>query len=159
LFILALYFLVPAISWCGDLGVIRGHVVIPKKLDTPSAPPEAKVYVYLIDLAKWDKNKQPWPPVGTVLDFPISSIKGPKLEFQFRDVPPGSYQVSAFIDSGRPHVRPGSKSFVSYPGDYTSLQDPEVTLKAGEEKEVAISYGAYMKVPDGYTSPKYLPEE
>lgn len=139
-------------------GIIRGYVIVPQRLDTAKAAKEARIYVYVTDMAAWDKSKQPWPPVDQVLEFPIREIKEKKVSFEFTNVKPGKYQVSAFIDSGRPHVRPGSKAFTAYPGDYTSLKDPKVTIKAGEVKEVVITYGAYIKVPEGYSSPTYLPE-
>ena len=144
--------------WSGGTGVIRGDVVVPKGLDTSSAPIESKLYVYLVDVRKWDKKNVPWPPIGPVKDFPIRSIKGPKVAFEFRNVPPSTYQVHVFIDTGRPHVRPGSKSFIAYPGDYVSLKDPEVSIKPGEEKEVTLSYGTRIAVPEGYSSPKFLPD-
>jgi hypothetical protein len=145
-------------AWTADTGTIRGLVTIPVTLDTESAPEEAKVYVYLVDLGSWDRRKSPWPPISTVQAFPIRSIEGAELAFEFRNVPTGSYRVGAFLDAGRPHIRPGARSFVAYPGDYTSLNDPEVSLKPGDDKQITISYGARVTVPEGYTAPKYLPE-
>jgi hypothetical protein len=156
--VIGLLFLLPGVFGSDSTGVIRGHVVVPKTLDTEKSPKEAKIFVYILDLAIWKRTKQPRPPIDLVQEFPIRDIKEKKVSFEFTNVKPGKYQVSAFIDNGRPHIRPGSKAFVAYPGDYTSLKDPEVTLKAGEVKEVAILYGAYIKIPDGYTSPIYLPK-
>ncbi len=138
-----------------EKGTIRGSCLVPTKLDAAKAEKEAKYYIYLQKPSE-NSDKSPFPPVLQVIAYDLKSLAGKHVTFEFKDLDPGSYLVSVHIDSGRPYVRPGSKAFVAYPGDYTSMNRKPVKVSAGQVAEVSITSGAYIPVPNGYTSPLYL---
>lgn len=141
-------------------GVIRGYVRLPDKIDLAATPKEAKLYVYLKDYApKQGKEVFPWEaPVNEVLDFEINSLKSHRVAFEFLNLPKGTYGVSVLIDTGRPHVSPGSMNFTAFPGDYTGGTKDNVNLEHNQAVEVSINQGLYITIPDGYEAPLYSSE-
>jgi hypothetical protein len=140
-----------------EKGSIHGSSLVPKNLDVTKAEKEAKYYTYLQDASK-QRGESAFPPVLKVISYDLNSLKGKNVTFEFKDLDPGEYLVSVHIDSGRPYVRPGSKAFTAYPGDYTTMNEEPVTVNGGQVTEVSITSGAYISVPEGYTSPVHLDE-
>lgn len=142
----------------GSRGTIRGHVLLPNEIDISAAAEEAKIYVYLKDYTPKDgKEVLPWEaPIKEVIEMEIRPLKSRRVSFEFKDLPEGVYGVSVLIDTGRPHVRPGSQNFTAFPGDYTGGVTDNVELESNETVEVSIKYGMYVSVPDGYTAPLYF---
>ena len=136
---------------------IKGHVVLAKKIDLSAAAEEADIYIYLKDYTSRDgKEVLPWEaPIKEVITRQIRPLKSHRVAFEFKDLPEGVYGVSVLIDTGRPHVRPGSRNFTAFPGDYTGGVTDNVELKSNETVEVSIKDGMYVTIPDGYTAPLY----
>lgn len=141
-------------------GAIKGYVLMPKGIDRENMPPEAKLFIYLRDYSpKQGKEVAPWEaPIKKVLDFKIDSLKDQKVSFKFGALPKGVYHVSVLIDTGRPHVSPGSLNFTAYPGDYTGGTKENIELKDGQIKEISITEGSYLTIPKGYKAPLYFTE-
>ena len=134
-------------------------MVIPARVDLSAVPPEAKLFIYLKDYTpKAGKAVLPWEaPTLEVIDLTIRSLKGHRVSYVFGDLPAGSYGVSVLIDTGRPHVTPGSRDFTAYPGDYAGGSRDDVVLGPGGVVELSIDNGLYVPIPAGYEAPVYLP--
>ncbi len=155
-----LLFAPTAFSQSTPKGKLSGYVQLPVEVDIATAAEEAKVYIYLLDYTS-RKGKTPFPweaPITRVEDMEIRALKSHKVMFQFRDLPAGTYGVSVLIDTGRPHVRPGSKNFTAFPGDYAGGTKENVKLENNQSIEVSIEEGLYVSVPDDYKAPVYSPE-
>lgn len=149
----------PSDAHAASKGKIQGTVVIPARIDLSTAPPEAKIFIYLKDYTpKASRAVLPWEaPTLDVIDLGIRSLKGHDVAFVFGDLPGGRYGVSVLIDTGRPHVLPGSRDFTAYPGDYAGGTRDDVVLDPGGPVEISIDDGLYVPIPDGYEAPVYPP--
>ena len=139
-------------------GRVSGIVIIPIAVDPRKASEHAKVFVYVRDYTsiKVEERELQQGPIVAVQDYLVGQLESNELSFEFPQLKPGTYQISVLIDLGRPHVSPGSQTFVAYPGDYSGWTKPNIRVVAGETKEVKIDYGIYITIPEGYQSPLYL---
>jgi hypothetical protein len=144
-------------SGSGSSGTIKGYVLLPNEIVISETAEEAKIYIYLKDYTpEGGKEVLPWEaPIKEVIERDIRPLKSHRVDFEFKDLPEGVYGVSVLIDTGRPHVLPGSHNFTAFPGDYTGGVTDNVELKSNETVEVSIKYGMYVSIPDGYTAPLY----
>jgi hypothetical protein len=141
-------------------GTIRGHVLLPEKIEMATLPEEAKVFIYLKDFTPKDgKEVPPWEaPVKKVIDLQIRALEHHRIPFEFKNLPKGLYGVSVLIDTGRPHVSPGSLNFTAFPGDYAGGLKSNVKLENNQTVEVYVEKGLYVTIPDGYDAPLYAGE-
>ena len=160
LFIISLFSVSCSNPKSGPMGKIRGYVLLPDKIETATVPKEAKVYIYLQDYTPRNGKKVlPWEaPIKRVIEYEISSVKSHKIAFQFADLREGTYGVSVLVDTGRPHVLPGSLNFTAFPGDYAGCSKDIVKLEHNQIKEVSIGEWFYVTIPDGYEAPTYSAE-
>lgn len=147
-------------SIADSTGVIKGHVLLPGRLHADDLDKQAKVYIYLSDYTpKGHGQVFPWDaPIVKVQTRAIASLNDHKVDFKFIDLKKGIYGVSVLLDTGRPHVPPGSRNFTAFPGDYTGGSHDEIKLDGGLTVEVSIDSGLYVSIPDGYDAPLYPPD-
>ena len=102
-------------------------------------------------------------PINVPLNYKVNKVYlwSPNrsiIPFKFENLPKGSYGVSVLIDTGRPHVPPGSLNFTAFPGDYAGSIKSNVKLESNQTIEVSIEKGLYVTIPDGYDAPLYASE-
>lgn len=139
-------------------GSVRATVVLAQDLDRAGAPIEADVIAYLRDLAPVDGVRPgPWDaPVVEQQRVALRSVTRREVSFTFDGVPVGEYAVFVLVDTGRPHVRPGSENFPPRPGDYHGRTHREVIVGEGAPRAVRIEARIQVLVPEGYEAPMYL---
>jgi hypothetical protein len=144
-------------STSGATGTIKGYVLLPREIDIGTVAKEAKAYIYLRDYTPvGGKQVLPWnAPIKKVIKRAIRPLRDHRVSFKFRDLPKGVYGVSVLVDTGRPHISPGSLNFTAFPGDYAGGMKENVTLEGNQTIEVSIRSGMYIALPDGYSAPLY----
>lgn len=148
------------ISVSAAAGTIRGTVILPNKIELAAEPNEARVIIYVMDVTpEHGKPVMPWDaPIRKVIDYEIKSLKNHRVSFEFGNLPKGIYGVSVLVDTGRPHVPPGSLNFAAFPGDYAGGTRENLPLDDNQTIEVSIGEGFYVTIPEGYAAPLYSPE-
>lgn len=132
--------------------------VLSQELDIENAPDEADVILYLRDLAPIGGEKPgPWDaPVVDHHRVKLNTLHTREVAFTFTSVPAGEYAVFVLVDSGRPHVRPGSTNFPPRPGDFHGRTRQGVLVREGMTSPVEVEARIQVLLPEGYAAPLYL---